>query len=76
MFVHERPARFRYRRRDRPVAEVIDAANPARRLMARVSRTSGELDPRTRTLLAEIDVPRRVLESAFVSASYAIQLCI
>src|SRR5262249_12321551 len=36
------------------MAEIVDAANPNRRLTAHVSRTSGALDPRTRTLLAEI----------------------
>jgi RND family efflux transporter MFP subunit len=51
------------------VAEVIDAANPSRRLMARVSRTSGTLDPRTRTLLVEIDVPNG--KDFFVGGSFA-----
>jgi RND family efflux transporter MFP subunit len=37
-------------------AEVYDAANPNRRVKATVSRTSGSLDPLTRTLLVEIDV--------------------
>jgi membrane fusion protein (multidrug efflux system) len=51
------------------VAEVIDAANPSRRLMAHVSRTSGTLDPRTRTLLVEIDVPNGT--DFFVGGSFA-----
>jgi membrane fusion protein, multidrug efflux system len=38
------------------VAEVFDAANPDRRVKAKVSRTSGSLDPLTRTLLVEVDV--------------------
>ncbi|HEX7969376.1 MAG TPA: efflux RND transporter periplasmic adaptor subunit [Stellaceae bacterium] len=37
-------------------AEVVDAASPERRVEAKVSRTAGELDPRTRTLLVEVDV--------------------
>ncbi len=37
-------------------AEVVDAANPERRVAAKVSRTAGELDQRTRTLLVEVDV--------------------
>jgi membrane fusion protein (multidrug efflux system) len=37
-------------------AEVYDAANPDRRVSAKISRTSGSLDPLTRTLLVEIDV--------------------
>jgi multidrug efflux pump subunit AcrA (membrane-fusion protein) len=35
--------------------EIVDAANPERRNKGRISRTGGELDPRTRTLLAEVD---------------------
>jgi multidrug efflux pump subunit AcrA (membrane-fusion protein) len=37
--------------------------------MARVSRTSGTLDPRTRTLLVEIDVPNG--KDFFVGGSFA-----
>ncbi len=37
-------------------ADVSDAANPDRRVSAKVSRTAGMLDPRTRTLYVEIDV--------------------
>lgn len=37
-------------------AEVYDAANPDRRVQATISRTSGSLDPLTRTLLVEVDV--------------------
>jgi RND family efflux transporter MFP subunit len=40
-------------------AEVVDAANPSRRVMAKISRTAGDLDPRTRTLLVEVDVDNR-----------------
>jgi membrane fusion protein, multidrug efflux system len=37
-------------------AEVVDASNPDRRRMGRISRTAGALDPRTRTLYIEIDL--------------------
>src|SRR5262249_55032589 len=37
-------------------ADVSDAANAERRVAAKVSRTAGMLDPRTRTLYVEIDV--------------------
>src|SRR6185437_7912790 len=50
-------------------ADVVDAANPARKVTARVSRTSGELDPRTRTLLVEIDIPNA--KDFFVGGSFA-----
>jgi len=36
--------------------EVVDAADAERRVSARISRTAGTLDPRTRTLYIEIDV--------------------
>lgn len=37
-------------------AEVIDAADPTRRLSGKVARVSGQLDPRTRTLPVEVDI--------------------
>jgi len=37
-------------------AEVYDAARPERKLPATVSRISGELDPRSRTMLCELDM--------------------
>ncbi len=49
--------------------EIVDAANPDRRISAEVSRTSGTLDPKTRTLLVEIDVPNS--NQFFVSGSFA-----
>lgn len=55
--------------------EIIDAANPSRRTKARVSRISGELDARTRTLLAEVDVDNRddtFMPGAFVNVSLLI----
>ena len=49
-------------------AEIIDAANPTQRTKAKVSRVAGELDPRTRTLLAEIDFDNR--GGAFIPGSF------
>lgn len=37
-------------------ADIIDASNTERRRTARISRTAGSLDPRTRTLFIEIDL--------------------
>jgi membrane fusion protein (multidrug efflux system) len=37
-------------------AEIADAANPDRKLPAKVSRSTGALDPKTRTLYIEMDV--------------------
>lgn len=37
-------------------ATVADAANPERKVRAAITRTSGELDPTTRTLLIQIDI--------------------
>jgi RND family efflux transporter MFP subunit len=38
------------------LAEVVDGANPERRIAARITRTADELDPRTRTLFVEIEL--------------------
>jgi membrane fusion protein (multidrug efflux system) len=38
------------------LADVTDGANSERKVHARISRTSNELDPRTRTLFVELDV--------------------
>jgi len=38
------------------LAEVSDGANSERKVQARVARTSGQLDPRTRTLFVELEV--------------------
>lgn len=40
-------------------AVIVDASNPERRIEAKISRTAGVLDPRTRTLFVEIDVDNR-----------------
>jgi membrane fusion protein (multidrug efflux system) len=49
-------------------AEIIDTANPTQRIKATVSRVAGELDPRTRTLLAEVDFDNRT--SMFIPGSF------
>lgn len=48
--------------------EIVDAANPQRRNKGKVSRTGGELDPRTRTLLAEVDFDNA--RGDFIAGSY------
>ena len=53
-------------------AEIIDTANPALRIKTKVSRVAGELDPRTRTLLAEVDFDNRAgvfIPGSFVNVS-------
>jgi len=49
-------------------AEIIDTANPTQRIKAKVSRVAGELDPRTRTLLAEVDFDNR--DATFIPGSF------
>jgi RND family efflux transporter MFP subunit len=48
--------------------EIVDAANPQRRNKGRVSRTGGGLDPRTRTLLVEVDFDNS--GGDFIAGSY------
>jgi membrane fusion protein (multidrug efflux system) len=57
--------------------EVIDAANAERRRTARVSRTAGTLDPRTRTLLVEIDVDNKdgfIVAGSFIYVTLQVPL--
>ena len=51
------------------MADVTDAANPSRRVRARIARTSDELDPRTRTLFVELEVDNS--EEFLVPGSFA-----
>ena len=56
-------------------AEIVDAASPERRVQGRVARVSGELDPRTRTLLSEVDFDNSMgqfLPGSFVNVSLVI----
>jgi RND family efflux transporter MFP subunit len=48
--------------------EIIDTANPVLRTKAKLSRVAGELDSRTRTLLAEVDFDNR--EATFIPGSF------
>ena len=53
-------------------ALVVDAARPDQKFPARVSRISGELDPRSRTMLCELDLDnsrQRLLAGGFVQAT-------
>jgi RND family efflux transporter MFP subunit len=55
---------------------ILDQVNPGLKLAARVTRTSGEIDPKTRTLLVEIDVDNphnRILAGSFVQVEVKIQ---
>jgi RND family efflux transporter MFP subunit len=50
-------------------AEVIDASNPERRMKAKVSRMTGELETRTRTMQIEINIDNT--EGFLVAGSFA-----
>jgi membrane fusion protein (multidrug efflux system) len=55
---------------------ILDQAQVGFKLPARVTRTSGEIDPKTRTLLVEIDVDNphnRILAGSFVQAELKLQ---
>jgi RND family efflux transporter MFP subunit len=49
-------------------AEIIDAANPTQRIKTQLTRVAGELDARTRTLLAEVDFDNR--SGTFIPGSF------
>jgi membrane fusion protein (multidrug efflux system) len=51
------------------LADVADGANPDRRVSATISRTSDQLDPRTRTLFVELEVDNT--EGFLVPGSFA-----
>lgn len=51
------------------VAEVIDSSNPERRMKAKVSRMTGELETRTRTMQIEINIDNT--EGFLVAGSFA-----
>jgi RND family efflux transporter MFP subunit len=56
-------------------AEIVDAANPQRKVNGTVTRVSGELDPRTRTLLTEVDFDNRdgqMVAGSFVNVNLLI----
>lgn len=58
-------------------AEVSDATRPEVKFSARVSRTNGELDTKTRTLLAEIDLDNRegrILAGSFVQVRLFVRI--
>lgn len=50
-------------------AEVIDASNPERRMKAKISRMTGELETRTRTMQIEINIDNT--EGFLVAGSFA-----
>ena len=56
--------------------EVTQAELPGRRFSGRVMRTSGAIDPATRTMVAEVNLPNRdgaLLPGAFVSVALPLQ---
>ncbi len=58
-------------------ALVCDVAHPGLKLKAAVARTSGQLDPATRTLLVELDLDNKkgyILADSFVRVSLALKL--
>ena len=58
-------------------ATIFDQAHPATKVGARVTRTAGEIDPKTRTLLVEVDVDNphnRILAGSFVQVELKIQM--
>ena len=55
---------------------IVDQAHPATKVPSRVTRTSGQIDPKTRTLLVEIDLDNahnRILAGSFVQAELKVQ---
>ncbi|UFS69523.1 efflux RND transporter periplasmic adaptor subunit [Geomonas sp. RF6] len=58
------------------IAIISDPARPQVRIPAPVSRISGELDPKSRTMLVELDLmnqPQRVLAGGFVDVSLTLE---
>jgi multidrug efflux pump subunit AcrA (membrane-fusion protein) len=55
---------------------ILDQANPSLKVLAHVTRTSGAIDSKTRTLLVEIDVDNphnRILAGSFVQVELKVQ---
>jgi RND family efflux transporter MFP subunit len=53
-------------------ADIIDSANPDRKRKAKICRTAGTLDPRTRTLFVELDIDNSdqfLVPGSFVNVS-------
>ena len=62
--------------RNGDAALILDQANPNLKVTAHVTRTSGAIDPKTRTLLVEIDVDNphnRILAGSFVQVELKVQ---
>jgi RND family efflux transporter MFP subunit len=75
IYVYVDQAHAPYVRTGDPVT-IADQANPSLKLTARVTRTSGAIDPKTRTLLVEIDVDNphnRILAGSFVQVELKVQ---
>jgi RND family efflux transporter MFP subunit len=75
IYVYVDQAHAPFVRKGDPVT-ILDQANPGLKVEAHVTRTSGEIDPKTRTLLVEIDVDNphnRILAGSFVQAELRVQ---
>ena len=49
--------------------EIVDAANTGRSITAKITRVSGQLDPRTRTMLVEVVLDNQETASCWAAAS-------
>ena len=75
IYVYVDQAHAPFVRKGDPVT-ILDQANPGLKVEARVTRTSGEIDPKTRTLLVEVDVDNphnRILAGSFVQVDLKVQ---
>lgn len=75
IYVYVDQAHAPFVRKGDPVT-ILDQANPNLKVVARVTRTSGAIDPKTRTLLVEIDVDNphnRILAGSFVQVELKVQ---
>src|SRR5579863_8768224 len=75
IYVYVDQAHAPFVRKGDPVT-ILDHANPGLKVEAHVTRTSGEIDPNTRTLLVEIDVDNphnRILAGSFVQVELKVQ---
>jgi membrane fusion protein, multidrug efflux system len=76
VYVYADQAHAAFVRMGDPVT-IVDQAHPGVRVEARVTRTSGEIDPKTRTLLVEIDIDNphnRILAGSFVQVDLKVRM--
>jgi membrane fusion protein, multidrug efflux system len=76
VYVYADQAHAAFVRQGDPVT-IVDQAHPGVKVEARVTRTSGEIDPKTRTLLVEIDIDNphnRILAGSFVQVELKVRM--